>query len=203
MSTRPLIAIPIRSFGSAKQRLAPVLAESTRRDLAMAMAERTIDSALALTDAVGVVTANEAVGEWALGLGAGVIGDPGRGLDASAATAARFATGADRRWLITHADIPTVTEDHLATVIACWPEDGFVVVPSFDGGTPVLGGSGGFAFSYGPGSFHRHLAAMSAKPHRVLAHPGLAVDLDSPEDLNFLRRWRPSSWIDAIVEPAA
>lgn len=201
MTDRPLIVVPIRSFTSAKQRLSGVLDEPERRSLAMAMAERTIETALRLSDAVGVVTSDEAVGEWALNLGAGVIGDPGEGLDVGAATAARFAMRTERRWLIVHADIPTIDDVSLDPVIRRWPPDGNVIVPSFDGGTPILGGTDRFPFSYGPGSFHRHLAAMASRPHAVVASPSLAIDLDTPADLTFLRSWGPSSWIEEVIAP--
>ena len=57
----------------------------------------------------------------------------------------------------------------LAALLAGIDEQGAVVAPSADGGTSALGGKGDAFFSYGPGSFHRHLgssptAAIVARP---------------------------------------
>ena len=38
-------------------------------------------------------------------------------------------------------------------------------------------------FAYGPGSFHRHLAAVSGGPVRVVVATATALDLDTPDDL--------------------
>ena len=61
----------------------------------------------------------------------------------------------------------------------------WVLAPSSDGGTSLIGGSGdpGFDFAYGVGSFHRHLARLRRCSPKVVFRLGLALDLDHPSDL--------------------
>ena len=68
----------------------------------------------------------------------------------------------------------------LASILAT----GTVLVPSSDGGTTVLGSTGPFAFSYGPGSFHRHLALRPDATVRI--DPALMVDVDTIAHLDAL-----------------
>jgi 2-phospho-L-lactate/phosphoenolpyruvate guanylyltransferase len=65
---------------------------------------------------------------------------------------------------------------------------GVTIVPDrHHDGTNVMGipAASGFAFSYGPGSFLRHLeeARRIAAPVRVVHSSPLAWDVDVPEDL--------------------
>ena len=65
---------------------------------------------------------------------------------------------------------------------------GLVIVPDRHGtGTNalVLSPPDAIEPSFGPGSFARHVAAAEAAgvPHRVEEVPGLALDVDTPDDL--------------------
>jgi len=85
------------------------------------------------------------------------------------------------RWAVIHADLPLVTVEDLAAFFGAMA-GGAAIAPSHDGGTNVIGaGLAEFRFQYGPGSFHRHLAAVPGA--RVVCRPNLALDLDTPRDL--------------------
>ncbi len=75
-------------------------------------------------------------------------------------------------------------------------QGGQVIGPSRDGGTNALAASGpAIDFSYGPGSFHRHVHVMD-RPE-VVVRTGLALDLDNPDDLAHARRSSP--WLDELL----
>ena len=77
-------------------------------------------------------------------------------------------------------------------------ERGTVLVPSYDGGTNVIAGTGsGFRFSYGMASFHRHLAANPDAT--VLTHPLLALDLDTGDDLARALELDTGTWLRALL----
>lgn len=178
-----LVGVPVKPFGVAKARLAPVLDATERSRLGVAIAART----LALADKVGrsaVVTGDVGVGRWARGLGHAVIWELPGGLDGAAQALVR-AAGAGP-WLMVHADLPRLSEQDLVDAITALRSHGAVIAPSSDGGTSLIGGTGPIGFSFGQGSFRRHLAAMPRAA--VLVRPGLALDLDTPGDYHAWQR---------------
>jgi len=173
-----IAVVPIRDF-DGMTRLQPVLSPQERSSLARVLAEGVV---AATTDAglrTLVVTASDDVWRWAVGRGLSVCDDPGSGL--SAAAAAGVACGGDKPWMVVHADLPLVTSSAIAG-IAQAAISSTVIVPSSDGGTTVICGYGRFPFSYGKGSFHRHLAA--APRAKVFVSAQLSVDIDTPEHLD-------------------
>ncbi len=175
---RDVVAVvPIRDF-SGMTRLAPILSPSQRRQLAVMLAGRVVDATLEAGLRTIVVTDSPDVWRWAVQRSVATCNDPGDGL--SAAAAAGVASGGDKPWMVIHADLPLVQPSSIATV-ASEARTSTVIVPSQDGGTNVISGYGRFPFSYGAGSFHRHLAAV---PHaRVLVSRSLSIDIDTPEHL--------------------
>jgi 2-phospho-L-lactate/phosphoenolpyruvate guanylyltransferase len=146
------------------------------------MADHVLDAAAPLP--VAVVCDDPDVARWAASRGAFVLEEPGRGLNGavSAGLHALARAGADEV-LVVHADLPLATGlAHLAGF------DGITLVSDrHDDGTNVIGlpARCGFRFSYGPGSFARHLAEADRLgiPHRVLREPLLAWDVDLPDDI--------------------
>ena len=177
-----LIGIPVKPFGVAKQRLSPTLSSSRRSMLGRAVAANTARVA-ALTGArVAIVTADNGVARWALDIGAGVISESARnGLDGAAADVVEHAAAHASSWMVLHADLPLVTPADLETAIGLWEPGRIVIAPSYDGGTSLVMGSGPWDFSFGPGSFHRHLQA-AREAATVVVRTGLALDLDTPRD---------------------
>lgn len=177
--------IPIRSF-DGMTRLSGRLGSEDRRRLARDLAGRTIRAALEANTRVSVITADAEVERWALASGVECIAESAsHGLDAAAA--AGVAGAGDDPWLVIHADLPAIDANDLRAAMQS-VGSGWVLAPSHDGGTSLIGGMGRvFPFRYGPGSFRRHLAAVSGGA-TILIRPGLALDLDRPWDLNALEQ---------------
>ncbi len=177
--------VPIRSFGGMT-RLSGSLDPQDRTKLARDLADRTTRAALDADTRVSVITADAVVRQWATDSDIDLINEPiSTGLNAAATTG--VATPGDAPWLVIHADLPTILPEDIRTAAAA-VERGYVLAPSHDGGTSLIGGTGPrFPFRYGPGSFRRHLAAIQGAA-TILVRPGLALDLDRPWDLEALRR---------------
>ena len=195
-----LAAIPIKPFGVAKARLAPVLGQAERSRLGRAIAARTARIAAAAGAEVIVVTADEGVAAWAETESIGVLRedpDLGGGLNGAATTAVRHATDLGVRWAIVHADLPVAAEGDLRRVFEA-ASRAAVIAPSYDGGTNAIGGGGGdFPFAYGAGSYHRHLA--SSPEATVITSPRLALDLDTPADLMRARSSPSGRWLESVL----
>jgi 2-phospho-L-lactate guanylyltransferase len=176
------VLVPVKAFGAAKSRLAPAVDPSTRARLARSMAERVLAAAAPLP--VAVVCDDPEVATWAAGRGAQVLRAPGVGLNRAVASgrAALAARGFDRVAVV-HSDLPAAR--NLAALLTF---DGLTLVPDRHRvGTNVLclPSTLPFSFSYGPGSFERHLTAARASglPVRVLEPLELTWDVDVPDDV--------------------
>lgn len=182
----PVVLVPVKAFADAKARLAGVLSPSHRESLARFTAERVL--AAAAPARVYVVCDSDTVAQWAADHGASVLWHPGVGLNNAIMHGVADLAGAGlEHVVIAHGDLPRAIG--LASLAA---PDCITLVPDRAGeGTNVLTLPlpTDFRFSYGAGSFHRHLAmAMERALHtghrvRVLRHPLLGLDIDTPHDL--------------------
>ncbi len=177
-----VIGVPVKAFGIAKQRLSPVLNAEERSRLGMSVAARTLELASQHGEAV-VLTGDKEVVLWAAKLGFGSVLESQSGLDAAGQALVSHAAG--RPWILVHADLPQLQTTDLEKAAALIKPESTVIAASWDGGTSLLGSTGPFPFTYGAGSFHKHL---SERPWaHVLASPGLSMDLDTPTDLETLQ----------------
>ena len=172
----------MKAFAHAKVRLAPALDEPARAELSRRMADRVLAAARPLP--VAVVCDDAEVAGWAAEHGAAVISEPGRGLNGAVTVGLEnLAAAGYAQVIVAHADLP------LATSFAWLAElDGITLVPDrHEDGTNVicLPATCGFEFSYGPGSFGRHVAVAERLGFvpRVLREPSLGWDVDVPSDL--------------------
>lgn len=200
--------VPAKGFDASKQRLATVLPPLGRAALARAMLEDVL-AALegAGFDRVLVVTPDGEVAELAGRLGALVVREPEAGGHTAAVhrgVAAAVALGASAV-LTVPADVPaTTTEELRAVVAAAGPAPCVVLVASRNGqGTNAafLSPPDVIPLRFGEPSFPAHVAAARARGIEpvVLDLPGLALDLDAPEDLAALRRQgRPTRALAAL-----
>lgn len=183
---RPVTAtaiIPIRSF-TGLTRLSGVLDQGERVLLMRQMAAHTYSAVHEAVSRVLVVSNDPGVVLWCEERGCEVVPEVGGGLNGAAAVGVAAVEGGP--WMVIHADLPAISADDVRAGRA--DDGGWVIAPSRDGGTSLIGGTGeGFPFRYGPGSFRRHLAAINGGA-TVLIRPGLALDLDHPWDLEALRR---------------
>lgn len=174
--------VPVKAFAAAKERLGPALDGPARQRLARQMAQQVL--AAAAPEPVAVVCDDTEVADWARQHGALVVWEPGRGLNGAVeAGVERLAAMGVASVTVAHGDLPR------ARGLAELPEhDGVVLVPDRRGdGTNVIvvPAASGFRFSYGPGSFVRHLAECRrlGLAARVLRWPALTFDVDVPTDL--------------------
>ena len=194
---RTIAILPIKRFGAAKQRLAGQLGDGARQALVQAMfqdvlaALRHVDG----LDAVAVVTANATAARAAHGEGVIVLGDSDESGHNEAATVgiAYAAEHGFERVLLVPGDTPLVDGGEIETLLTAAASDrpGLVVVPDRHGsGTNALLLTPPTAISpaFGPGSRERHerLAAAAGIACRIDPLPSLAVDVDTPEDLDQL-----------------
>ncbi len=174
--------VPIRSF-DGMTRLTEALSTEERFALMRRLAERTCTTIAEAGASVVIVTGDDEVRSWASESGFSLVDEPDPpGLDAAAAAGMARADGA---WMVVHADLPAIEAEDLDTTMSLLGSRS-VLAPSHDGGTSLIAGSTpAFPFSYGVGSFQRHLAAVPDAA--VLIRPGLALDLDRVSDLEALR----------------
>ncbi|MDJ0663911.1 MAG: 2-phospho-L-lactate guanylyltransferase [Acidimicrobiia bacterium] len=198
MSKAVLAAIPIKPFGVAKRRLSDRLDGATRSRLGRAIAARTATAAADAGAQVAIVSRDPGVTAWAQANGHLTVPEEGPGgLDGAADTALARAASRQQPWAVIHADLPLVTPDVLAPIFEL-ASSSTVLVPSHDGGTNIIAGaSTTFPFAYGTSSFHRHLAARPASV--VRAHPQLALDLDTTEDLERALSHPLGAWLTPLL----
>ena len=179
------VLVPVKAFSEAKRRLSPALDAAERAGLSRRLAAGVIAAAGLLP--VAVVCDDREVAGWARGLGAMVIWEPGRGLNgAVAAGVDHLARHGVATVMVAHGDLARP-----AGLSALWtghPDHGVTLLPDArDDGTNVVvvPTATSFRFSYGPGSFRRHLeeAAALDLPVRVVRGSDLALDVDLPSDL--------------------
>jgi 2-phospho-L-lactate guanylyltransferase len=185
--TDAAIIVPLRSFVLGKARLADVLDDDARTNLARSMADRVV--AAAGDRDLAIVTSAPEVCEWAVARGLTVLEDPGSLDGAAAAGQAWAAAHGHARYAIVHADLPRATS--LDAITGDGGNAIAVVVPDHrNDGTPVLSLPTGspFTFQYGPGSAARHIAEAEVRglQVRVVHDPDLAFDVDLPADLEAL-----------------
>jgi 2-phospho-L-lactate/phosphoenolpyruvate guanylyltransferase len=185
-------AIPVKDFADAKQRLAGVLDAAQRRALARAMLLDVLRAvAGAGLDRVWVVTREPEVSALARALGAEPLGEAdnrGHTAAVAAAQAAAVSAGADA-FLTIPGDVPCVTAGEIRTLVAA------PTAPPVAAFTPSRSGLGtngallappsAMRLRFGEPSFESHLAAARAvglQP-RVVALPGLGLDVDDADDL--------------------
>jgi len=183
------VLVPVKSFRIAKARLAPALDPAARARLARSMAEHVVLAAAPLP--VAVVCDDPDVARWARTLGASVIDEPGKGLNgAVTAGVAHLRRAGIGEVVVAHGDLPWAKSFEQITGF-----DGITLVPDrhHDGTNVVCLPPGvDLVFSYGPGSFHRHLALAtdSGAAVRVLRPPELTWDVDVPSDLSISAKER-------------
>jgi 2-phospho-L-lactate guanylyltransferase len=191
-----LAILPVKSFDGAKQRLGDGLDAGPRRALAEAMFSDVI-VALRRARAVHgilVVTSDTAAQQIAAGHGANVLEEPDEGHNAAAAAGIRVALEAgEDRALLVPGDCPLLDPRELDGLIA-HPARGrsALIVPDRHGtGTNalLLTPPDSLAPAFGPGSCERHVAnaRQAGTTPEVVGIPTLALDVDTPEDLEALQ----------------
>jgi 2-phospho-L-lactate guanylyltransferase len=190
--------VPVKERVSAKERLALLLRPEARQALALAMLEDVLAAITGARDIAGllVVTVDPEAGRLAARYDARLIEAGARDGHTGAVTAAVRLLAAECRpgMLTLPGDIPLVTPAEIESVLAAHSQaPSFTIVPSHD-----ERGSNAIACSppdavplrFGENSFYPHLQVAEAYGIRtnVLHLPGIALDIDNPEDVvSFMR----------------
>ena len=190
-----MILVPIKNTASAKQRLASILDQPARTQLAQAMLTDVLTTLYEWKNRpkVGIVTSDPYAMKLAAEYGFEVIPDPDNpGETGAIEMATRICVErGEESTLVIPADIPLIEPWELEEIYKHAPAEGSVLVPAADGrGTNAAfrRPANLFPLRFGNDSFRPHHAAAQAsgKPCVVLNLPGIAVDVDNPPDLQQL-----------------
>ncbi|MEX0683167.1 MAG: 2-phospho-L-lactate guanylyltransferase [Dehalococcoidia bacterium] len=186
--------VPAKTLDKAKGRLAALLSEDERRQLALAMLEdllRTLQG-VRVVESVSVVSPDAAVLSLARELGATAIEEPAsvRGINQALTHALGTMDATPESLLVMLADVPEATPGDVEALLAALPERGIAICPSPDKGTSALAlrPADVIRFHFGEGSFtlHKREAAARGIAAEVVRIESLSRDVDSPEDLRGL-----------------
>jgi 2-phospho-L-lactate guanylyltransferase len=203
--------IPVKERGAAKERLAAILRPEIRQALALAMLEDVLAAVTATLSIRGllVVTVDREAGRLAARYGARLIEEGARsGHTGAVAAAARRLAAEGRAGMLTlPGDIPLVTPAEIARLVAAHqPGPSFTIAPSHDRlGSNAIACSPPDAvpLRFGENSFYPHLQSAEAcgiRPN-VLHLPGIALDIDNPEDVvSFMRIDAPTRARAVLLE---
>lgn len=205
--------VPVKEFAAAKQRLSGLLSSEQRRTLAAAM----LADVLAVLAEVGelagilVVTCDPVARDLAADAGARTTSEDSRaGQTVAVRSAARLLAREEAGgMLVIPGDVPLICVEEVNELLAAHrPAPAFTIAPAHDrrGSNAVLCSPPEFVrLHFGEDSFVPHLAAArraGIEPTTVSA-PGIALDIDRPEDLARVARMGPSrqtrthAWIEA------
>jgi len=190
--------IPVKPFTDGKARLAPVLSPESRAALCQRLFEHVLDIACATKslEEILVVSADETARVIAEGRGASALTEPTpepgpAGLNSALALGCEQAlTHLFSTILILPADLAFVTTAEIGAMVAAGSARSPTMVIAADeagDGTNalLLSPPDLIGFSFGAASFEAHLKAARAKrvDPVIIERPGLAFDVDAPDDL--------------------
>ena len=187
------VVIPIKAFEQAKDRLSGVLSTDQRALLARTTALGVLESVRGAS--VFVVCDNSEVSQWATSHGASVVSQSGAGLNVAVHEGISAAHKYERV-MIVHSDLPlpnglrellnSTVASNTVTIVPDRHHDGTNVL--------IIPSSVGFTCHYGAKSFEAHTAEATklGLPIQIVEDDELALDIDTPDDLNAL----PTQWLE-------
>jgi 2-phospho-L-lactate guanylyltransferase len=189
------IIVPHRGLPAAKTRLAPVLDPEERIELARTLLKSVLRVVREAVDDVVVISPAAELEPIIAEAGARLVVQRGMGLN-QGLDQARSEAMADgiQRLCVLHGDLPNLTPDDVRALLdALSGNRGVAIAPD-----RAEAGTNGLAlrppdvigFRFGPGSFAAHYVEAEAAGLTpiIVQRPGLAFDLDTPEDL--------ASWLE-------
>jgi 2-phospho-L-lactate guanylyltransferase len=187
------IIVPHRGLAAAKTRLAPVLDPGERIELARTLLTSVLAVVRQAVDDVVVITPATELEPIVTDAGARLVVQRGMGLNQGLDQARSEAlTDSIQTLAVLHGDLPNLAPDDVRALLQALVGDRAVAIAPDRAGI----GSNGLAlrppdvigFRFGPGSFaaHRAQAEDAGLAPIIVRRPGLAFDLDTPEDL---ARW--------------
>ena len=171
--------VPMKQGAETKSRLAGVLDAPARKALAEAMAAHVVDR---LREVEAIADIHLLAPAPAPGLDVAWLADGGAGLNAELAKAS-IALG-EGPLLVLHADLPLLQRDDVEALLTAARQAGAAIAPDrHGGGTNALAMArrDDAAFLFGSDSFARYCRHLPQAA--IVRRPGLAFDLDTPDDL--------------------
>src|SRR6185369_2833682 len=189
-----MILVPVKNLSNAKQRLASLLDQPTRTELAQAMLLDVLSvlSNWASCPEVGIVTNDSHAMNLAAKFGFEVIQDSNISETAAIELATQICESRGvESTLVIPGDIPLINPAELDQIMNAAPAQGSVLVPAADGrGTNAAfrRPAGLFPLRFGNDSFKPHRAAAEATGLlcAIISLQGIALDIDNPSDLQEL-----------------
>ena len=209
MTSRRIVAVvPMKPLSRSKTRLASVLSERERADLSLAMFSKVVRAAHEALGTVWVVGGDSVVRQTADRLGVKWLEDPGNDLNESLSFALSKACRVGKAAIYLPADLPFVAAADIEKIVqASVGGETLALSPAQqDGGTnamlipkclrfPPLLGKDSYAR-------HKQQAASLGIPYTVCLSEGLALDLDTPDDIALCDRLQPG-FLSTIMPAAA
>lgn len=190
--------VPAKALDQAKRRLASLLTEDERRDLALAMLEDVVRALQAVPriESVHVVSPDPAVLQKTRDLGADPVQEPPsvRGINQALAHGAEtISPNGPDALLVVLADVPGVSPAEFDSILDALPDGkGVAISPSAAKGTSILAlrPPDVIPFRFGDGSFAAHKREAMARgiKTKVVRIDSVSHDIDEPEDLRELLR---------------
>ncbi len=184
--------VPVKNLATAKRRLKGVLGSGDRRRLSLAMLSNVLMTLkeVDILDAIAVISRDPGAIDLARTLRVRVLREMTTGLNAAVAEAARILSADGySTLLVVPADVPLGTPAEVTLILQAQLDGSSVtLVPDRSGtGTNALACSppGAIAPCFGESSLANHLnaAQRAGLASRVLPLSGLALDVDTPDDL--------------------
>jgi 2-phospho-L-lactate/phosphoenolpyruvate guanylyltransferase len=185
------VIVPHRGLDASKSRLSSVLSPHERGELAAHLLRRVLRIVrLAIPDVV-VISPSADLEELVQESGARLLVQRGMGLNTGLEQARETAVAEGVMTLaVLHGDLPELDADEVLALVAAVPAGAGVAIAPDRGET----GTNGLAlrppraipFRFGVGSLaaHRDAAEEAGLPVVIVERPGLAFDLDTPDDLD-------------------
>jgi 2-phospho-L-lactate guanylyltransferase len=188
-------AIPVKPLAEGKSRLAAALSPQARERLNSLLFRQTLDAvgAVIRPENVIVVSRDASLRDAAAARGMRVIAERGNTLNEALGEALEVAQGG--ALLAISTDLPEITSDDVRAMLIPADGPGVSIAPDRAGrGTNALFTvpAGCVPFCFGDDSFAAHLAAARRRGigPKIVSRPGLAFDLDLPDDMRFC----PTGW---------
>ncbi|HWQ32793.1 MAG TPA: 2-phospho-L-lactate guanylyltransferase [Blastocatellia bacterium] len=203
------ILLPVKDLARAKQRLAGLMTQPERTELARLMMEHTFAQVAGVRgcDGVAIVTNYEPAVRLARRYGFEVIGETEQiSESASVDFGSRVLAGRGVRTVLRlPIDLPLIAAADIEAILArVGDEPAAVMVPSRDGtGTNALLRTPPdlFPSHFGPHSLAKHQAEAAQRQARceLIELPRIALDVDDPSDLAFLLAQNTDSNVHAYL----
>ena len=201
--------IPVKETTGAKQRLAPVLSAPLRQQLALAMLEDVLEAVAGVAGLGGaiLVTVDPDAEILARRCGMQTIADGAHDGHTGAVNAgARHLIAHGRHTMLTlPGDLPLITATEITALIAAHgPAPSFTIAPAHDelGSNAILmSPPQAVPLRFGEDSYFPHLAAARAQGIEpcVLRLPGIAFDIDNPQDLHHLAQLKSKTRAGTLI----